>query len=245
MEGAIERIEDAFADYLEERQTALKDADAVVQDIPGAVLYAARRRPAVDWMNTALVRVRPTDDLVDAVTAFYRDHRIAPRMETLTGEPKGFVPAGELFVLVGMAGEHVEAVDGVKVRRVDRSSFAKFADTYVKAFARKDILPSDVAAWQGLENWRFYLAEVDGKPAGAALLTLHGDVGYLASAATLPAMRRRGVHAALLRARMMDAADAGCSLLFARATPGSPGASNLTRARMMLSHSKHLWVLKR
>jgi GNAT superfamily N-acetyltransferase len=141
-----------------------------------------------------------------------------------------------------MSGAEPPAPAGVKVRRVDRSSFGRFADVYVRAFARPDIRLTDVESWQGLENWRFHLAEIDGRPVGGAMLSLHGDVGYLASAATLPEVRRRGVHAALVRARMLDAAESGCSLVFARAVPGASGASSLTRARMVLSHRKQIWL---
>jgi len=245
IEGPVERIEDAYADYFEERQAALKDAGAVVRDIPGAVLFAARNRPDVDWMNTALLRERPTAPLLQAVADFYRELRIRPRLETLSGEPPGYAPAGELYILAAMAGVDPPATGEAKVRRVDRSNFARFASTYVAAFDRTDIRRSDVDAWQQLENWRFYLAEIGGTAAGAGILSLHGDVGYMASAATLPAMRRRGVHAALLRARLLDAAEAGCTLVFARATPGGPGAAGLTRARMVLSHSKQLWIPSR
>lgn len=240
-EGPVERIEDAYADYFEERQSALAKAGVVIRDLPGAVLFAAKNRPDVDWMNTALMRDRPTDSLLGEIGTFYREHRIKPRLETLSGEPNGYAPTGELFVLVAMAGAEPPAPPDVRVRRVDRSNFAAFADAYVRAFGRADIPRTDVDAWRGLENWRFHLAEIDGKPAGAAMLTLHGDIAYLASAATLPAMRRRGVHAALLRARMLDAADAGCTLVFARAAPGGAGASGLTRARMVLSHRKQIW----
>lgn len=241
MNVLVERIETAFADHFEERQRGLVDAGVVVRDLPGATLFAARNRPEVDWMNTGLLHERPTSALMEDVDEFYRSLRLTPRLETLAGEPAGFEPGGELFVLVSMPGSEPPATTDVKVRRVDRSSFARFADTYVQAFGRPDIRRSDVESWERLDNWRFHLAELDGKPAGAAILTLHGDLGYLASAATLPAMRRRGVHAALIRARMLDAADAGCSLIFARATPGGPGAAGLTRARMMLSHSKQVW----
>jgi GNAT superfamily N-acetyltransferase len=241
IDGPVERIEDAFADYFEERQTALTSAGPVVRDIPGAVLFAAKNRPGVAWMNTAFLRDRPTEELLIQVEDFYRDLRIQPRLETITGDAPGYVSTGEMFVLVAMAGVEPAAPGDVKVRRVDRSNIDRFAAVYVEAFGPGDIHRDDPRAWFDLENWKFYIAEVEGRPAGAAILTLHGDVAYLASAATLPSMRRRGVHAALLRSRMTDASDAGCSLIFARATPGGPGAAGLTRARMVLSHSKKIW----
>lgn len=240
-EGPVERIETAYADHFEERQVAIKDAGVVVRDLPGAVLFAAKRRPDVDWMNRALIQDRPGEALMKEVSGFYRDLGIRPSLETLVGEPAGYASTDELFVLISMAGAEPPAPPDVKIRRIDKANFARFADTYVRAFGRPDIRRADVEAWLGLDNWKFHLAEIDGAPAGAAILTLHGELGYLASAATLPEMRRRGVHAALLRARMLDAADAGCSLVFARAAPGGPGAAGMTRARMVLSHRKRIW----
>jgi N-acetylglutamate synthase-like GNAT family acetyltransferase len=193
-------------------------------------------------MNVALASGRLTPDLLDRIRTFFREQGLPTRIESLSGEPPGFVPAGELFVLFILAGAPVPAPPEVTVRRADRSTFSKFADLYVAAFGRPDILRSDLDGWIGLENWRFYTAEVEGRPAGAAMLSLHGEAAYLASAATRPEMRGHGVHAALLRRRMEDAAEAGCSIVFARAAPGGAGASGLMRAGLQLSHRKRIWV---
>lgn len=242
IEGPVERIESAYAAHFAERQTAIRDAGAVVREIPGAILYAARGRPHVEWMNVALAGGKPAPELLDRIRVFFREQGLPMRLEALSGELPGFDLQGEMFVLFAMAGAPVPAPPGVIVKRADRSTYPQFADLYVAAFGRPDILRSDLDGWIGLENWRFYTAEIDGMPAGAAMLSLHGDAAYLASAATLPAMRGHGVHQALLRRRMEDAAEAGCSIVFARAAPGGAGASGLMRAGLQLSHRKQIWV---
>jgi len=244
-EGPVERIESAYVAHFAERQAAIRDAGAIVREIPGAVLFAARGRPHVEWMNVALASANPTPDLLDRIRAFFREQGLPTRLETLAGEPPGFDLQGEMFILFMIAGAPVPAPPDVVVKRADRATFANFADLYVASFGRPDILRSDPDDWIGLENWRFYTAEIDGLPAGAAMLSLHGDAAYLASAATLPAMRRHGVHAALLRRRVEDAAEAGCSIVFARAAPGGAGASGLMRAGLQLSHRKQIWVESR
>lgn len=241
-DGAIERIERAYAAHFAERQALLPGAGVSVRAITGAVLFTARTRPEVDWMNTALVMGRVTPPLLEEIVAFYREQGVRPRIEAVAGEPEGFVSGGELFVLAVVPIPESPASGKVAVRAVDGDSFGRFADVYVEAFGRDDIPRPDVDAWAGLQNWRFYLAEADGAPAGAGILSIHGDVGYLASAATLPGMRGRGVHAALLRRRMTDAASACCSVIFGRAAPGGPGAAGLMRAGLMLSHRKKVWV---
>ena len=56
--------------------------------------------------------------------------------------------------------------------------------------------------WCDVPDWHLFLARVDGAPAGAAVLSIHGDIGYLAAGSVLPAFRGRGVHAALIAARL-------------------------------------------
>jgi len=241
-DGAIERIERAYAAHFAERQSMLPGAGVSVRAITGAVLFTARTRPEVDWMNTALVMGRVTPPLLEEIVAFYRQQGVRPRIEAVAGEPEGFVSGGELFVMAVVPPADSPDSGKVAVRAVDADSFGRFADVYVEAFGRVDIPRPDVEGWSVLKNWKFYFAEVAGKPAGAGILSIHGDVGYLGSAATLPAMRGRGVHSALLHRRMADAASAGCSVIFGRAAPGGPGAAGLLRAGLMLSHRKKVWL---
>jgi GNAT superfamily N-acetyltransferase len=240
-EGAVERIERAYAAHFAERQSRLPGAGVSLRAITGAVLFAARTRPEVDWMNTAFVMGKLTPPLVEEIVAFYREQGVRPRIEAVTGEPDGFVPGGELFVLAVVPLSEGGTSGKVEVRAVERNTFGQFVDVYVEAFGREDIPRTDVETWFALENWRFYVAEVEGRPAGAGILSIHGDVAYLASAATLPGLRGRGVHSALLRRRISDAASAGCSVVFGRAAPGGPGAAGLMRAGLMLSHRKRIW----
>jgi len=185
---------------------------------------------------------RVTPPLLEEILAFYRDQGVPPRIEAVSGEPEGFMSGGELFVLAVVPAADQPAPDKVSITAVDDKSFGRFADVYVEAFGRDDIQRPDLEAWSVLKNWKFYLAEVDGAPAGAGILSIHGDVGYLASAATLPGMRKRGVHSALLHRRMADAASAGCSVVFGRAAPGGPGAAGMMRAGLLLSHRKRIWL---
>jgi ribosomal protein S18 acetylase RimI-like enzyme len=124
----------------------------------------------------------------------------------------------ELFADVILRGHGVP--EGVRVR--DRSS---------------------VARWAEIEGWRLYLARVDGTPAGAALLALDDDLGYLANASTLPDFRRRGVQAALIAARIADAAAAGCAVVSSQAEFGSPSQRNLERAGLRVAYTKAVWRL--
>ena len=88
-----------------------------------------------------------------------------------------------------------------------------------------------VRAWFGRPGWRLYLALVDGTPAGSAALTVDAGLGYLANAATLPAMRGRGCQTGLLARRIADAAAAGCDTVASLAEFGTGSQRNLERAQ--------------
>jgi ribosomal protein S18 acetylase RimI-like enzyme len=100
-----------------------------------------------------------------------------------------------------------------------------------------------VARWAALGAWRLYLARVDGEPAGAALLTLDEDIGYLANASTLPEYRGRGVQTALIARRIGDAAACGCDTVCSGAAFGSVSQRNLQRAGLHVAYTKAVWRL--
>jgi GNAT superfamily N-acetyltransferase len=62
---------------------------------------------------------------------------------------------------------------------------------------------------------------VDGKLAGGGALGVTGDAAFLFCAATLPEYRRRGVHAALIGARLAVGRSRGATFAFTTAAPDS------------------------
>jgi hypothetical protein len=92
-------------------------------------------------------------------------------------------------------------------------------------------------------GWSLYLARVNGRPAAAATLYVHDGLGYLADSATDPSFRRRGLHVALLRQRMRDAAVSGADLVFSGAEPFSSSHRNMERAGMRLQFTRAKWTL--
>ena len=87
-----------------------------------------------------------------------------------------------------------------------------------------------------------YLATVAGEVAGGASMRVGGGIALLAGASTLPAFRRRGVQRALLRARLSDAARAGCELAVVVTQPGSISQANVQRAGFGLLYARAVLV---
>lgn len=104
-------------------------------------------------------------------------------------------------------------------------------------------------ALPGRLSWRCYVA-VDEKEggAGAALMMMHPETAQLAFATTMDSVRGRGVHMALLRRRIIDAAATGRSKLFADTEEPvddldgpSRGARNLLRAGFKQLAARPVW----
>jgi len=87
-----------------------------------------------------------------------------------------------------------------------------------------------------------YVALLDGAVAGGASFHTADGVAQLAGAATTPARRRRGVHTALLTARLADAAAAGCDIAVVTTQPGSKSQENMQRHGFDLLYTRAILV---
>lgn len=88
-----------------------------------------------------------------------------------------------------------------------------------------------------------FLAELDGQPGAAASLCIHEGVALFAGAATIPQMRRRGLQAALLQARMRYAFENGCDLAMMVAEAGSESQRNAERKGFRVAYTRMKWRL--
>jgi GNAT superfamily N-acetyltransferase len=89
-----------------------------------------------------------------------------------------------------------------------------------------------------------FLAELDGEPGAAGVLSLHEGVALFGGAATVPEMRRRGLQAALLDARMHYAFKHECDLAMMVAEAGSQSQRNAQRAGFQIAYTRTKWWLQ-
>jgi GNAT superfamily N-acetyltransferase len=136
---------------------------------------------------------------------------------------------------------------GVEVRPVAPGDIDRFGETLLRGFGVPEfVLRQEVETvrhWTDLSGWFLLEANVDGEPAGGAVLTVPDGVAYLAYASTLPAFRGRGVQSALLAERLRLAAEAGCDLVVSLAEFDSPSARNLQRVGLRLAYLLSRWRL--
>lgn len=143
---------------------------------------------------------------------------------------------------------------GVEVRRSGENEFDAWLDVVADGVVQPDTqgvpshedFPRDVLARAECDfaaaGVARYLALRDTIPAGGASLRLADGVAQLAGSATSPAHRRRGIQSALLAARLMDAAAAGCDIAVVTTQPGSRSQQNVQRRGFHVLYTRAVLV---
>jgi ribosomal protein S18 acetylase RimI-like enzyme len=217
-----------------------------------AVAAVDPSRPELDFVNR-VYGLWPDDvDQVDQIASFYRDQGVRGWAELAPARRFGRLAdaltragAAQIGFHTMLQGAATAAGPAPEVQIEPTSDPELFADVILRGHGvpegERARERSSVARWAEIEGWRLYLARIDGDAAGAGLLSIEDDLGYLANASTLPEFRRRGVQAALIAARIADAAAAGCELVSAQAGVGSASQRNLERAGLRVAYTKAVW----
>jgi GNAT superfamily N-acetyltransferase len=89
-----------------------------------------------------------------------------------------------------------------------------------------------------------FLAGVGDTPGAAGVMSVHEGVALFGGASTIPAMRRQGLQAALLRERMKVASELGCDLAMMVAMAGSGSQRNAERQGFRIAYTRTKWKLE-
>ncbi len=188
------------------------------------------------------------------ISRFYDDAGIRPAVEVCEPDASerldgllrevNLLPAGHGVTLYRRPSGHLDPpVAGPEIRVVEHQDRAAYLTLLMEAYE----LPIHAVALRRMfsrehaaTGLRCYLAVVDGVPAAAAGLHLHGGTARFAGAATLPAFRRHGCQSALIARRLADAA-ADSDLVVTTAATGSASHQNLARHGFETAHHRTLW----
>jgi GNAT superfamily N-acetyltransferase len=119
-----------------------------------------------------------------------------------------------------------------------RTTAQGFEETEVPSQKSLDILAPNFYAANAVP----FLALVGGQPAGGGSLLLHEGVAEFGGDSTRLAFRRRGVHMALLQARLAAARELGCDLALLLTEPGSESQRNAERVGFRIMYTNALLV---
>jgi GNAT superfamily N-acetyltransferase len=263
------RIEKAEARLLAELARALLRRDdpgnVFVEPVAGGIaVYAGPESPVNKLIGIGFDTI-PDDDQLDKVEEMFRG-RSAPVRAAVSS-----LAASALGAHLGRRGyilqcfEHVlgrsvgpveaPAPNTVQVRLIEPVQADEWLGVIVAGFLtpdtprvaaveapaaeefRKTLLPFLFA-----DGFRRYLAYLDGKVAGAAVMRIDDGLAQMCGATTLPEYRRRGVQSALFSRRLADAKGAGCDLAVMSSLPGSKSQQNGQRVGFELLYSRSILV---
>lgn len=117
----------------------------------------------------------------------------------------------------------------VAVRPVGPEGGAVVATVCLKGFGGG----VDQAWWRaglGRPGWTQVVAYAGESPVGTGALFVDGDEAWIGSATVVPQARRRGVHRALLAARLRLASEQGAGRVSVKCAPGGASHASLSRA---------------
>lgn len=254
----INRFEQVWADFQEARMGGIQNQPGNPYGIEfrqfGRVRALKAQAINSPWFNRVIGLNREHQAALDEVLGFYGEHGIRPVVEVPEhGSPdpitrelsnRGLARAGTQAVLYGTPlAEPPRDPAGVTVREICLDEMDTFLDVLLEGmgYTVREPMKPNMLFWHGSPGWRLYIAFVGTIPAAAGVLFMKDDVGYLATSATLPAMRGMGTHLALIRRRMSDAAQAGCTVVMGQAAHGSTSHRNMERAGLKLAYSKSIW----
>jgi hypothetical protein len=139
------------------------------------------------------------------------------------------------------------AATGITVRPIERGEGALWAEISVRGWSQYpelgDFLRSMAPVMTDRDGTVALVAELAGEPIAAGALCLHGAVGILAGACTVPEARRRGAQLALLDCRLAMARQAGADVAMMCAVPGSASQRNAQRHGFRIAYTRTKWFL--
>jgi GNAT superfamily N-acetyltransferase len=135
-----------------------------------------------------------------------------------------------------------------RVREARQSESELYARTVVSGFlSRQDLNDEELIVGRilfGMPHSKPFFAEVEGEIAGGCGLSVRGGVASCFGDSTLPVFRGRGVHTAMICARIAEAISAGCDIMTAGTQPGSASQRNYQRLGFTVAYSKVTMVLE-
>ncbi|MFW6075770.1 MAG: GNAT family N-acetyltransferase [Chloroflexota bacterium] len=148
----------------------------------------------------------------------------------------------EHYWALPMSGEPeaVQLSEGATLEIVEPDQAAVFASTLNRGHEKKEDHARGrvYAAAIGRQNWRHYLIRVDGEPAAASALYIAGDAAQLFVTATVPEFRSRGFQTSLIRQRLKDGREEGCTIAACQTVTDNASPRNMQRHGFQMLYTR-------
>ncbi len=224
----------------------------------GYATYAGATSPLTQAFALGLHGPLPAAEL-DRLEVFFHSRGAAAAVELCSladaGLQRAFVARGYrvaersdvMVCRVAEAPESFQAPGGVTIRRAVPGELSALAGVVAAGFADGKAAAEDLqAVIEGtfrMSTATAFAADREGRLIGGGLLMVHRRVGALCGAAVLPDARGRGVHHALLEARLSAARALRCETAMVVAPPGSASHRNAERTGFTVAYPRVKYVL--
>ena len=136
----------------------------------------------------------------------------------------------------------------LEIKRIGKESADHFGRIVTDAFEWSEVPPEWLSATVGRERWLHYLAYDGVTPVATASMYAEGEVAWIVFASTRSTHRGRGAQAALVAARISDAAKMGVNLIAvetAQQTPerDAPSHRNMLRCGFKEAYLRPNYIL--
>jgi hypothetical protein len=214
--------------------------------------------PGIPNPHFNIVRVSGPVHLPDVTGALesYQRHDLAPTVMLSPGAASaelaellsehGFRQTDFHPIFVRLASELTANTSAsIEVKRVEDAELDTFAELYMRGWQVEEELGphlrSYIAHWPRQRGYELYVALEQQVPIAVAVLFVHGEVCYLADAATVPEHRNRGAQAALIAARVARARALDAHVVLGQADFGSSSQRNMERAGLPVCYTRSVW----
>jgi ribosomal protein S18 acetylase RimI-like enzyme len=155
-----------------------------------------------------------------------------------------------------LADVNADRSRGIVVSRVAKDDLHTWVDVVVTGFEHPDVFDGPATQetfprealehvfqdWVNVPGLVAFLAHRQEVVAGGGSMRIFDSIAQLCGAATLPEHRRQGIQSALLRARLIDAAQQGCALAVVTTQPASKSQENVQGAGFTLLYTRAILV---
>lgn len=242
----------AVAHFNARRTCAAGSEDAIRRGaVAGFEVLLDASRPSNPYYNRAVPTgsAALSDDSLEALPAGVVALETAPaQLDPGSAErlaARGYLPAWQLCYLAAEPREHVGVgLAGPAVVRLGANERERFFDLLeIEGVPFPPERRAAKAAHYCTDGFRSYVALAQhGEPTAWSTMYVGDGFAFLGNSFTRPEHRRRGAHAALLAARIADAAALGLAIAFTDVEHGSQSHANCERAGFRTLTIRMIWT---
>jgi GNAT superfamily N-acetyltransferase len=255
----LERAEgDACVQFAKARRRRFPDSGAEWIECGGAyAVFDAVGSPITQTFGLGIFEELTADSL-EVIEGFFHDRgaEVAHEVSPLAGVAALDLLCARQYRPLELSNVMVRAVEkpaaqesgNVAVRLIAPEEEQLWTEISAEGWAHehpelRDFVLQFGAISSSREQSLCFLAEVDGQPGAAGVLSIHEGVALFGGSSTVPKLRRRGLQAALLAHRMRYAFEHGCDLAMMVAEVGSNSQRNAERKGFQIAYTRTKWRL--